>query len=252
MVKTFFDPNWIDLGALGKYGRWLGVNWVWSLGLTIYHCVFSVAIPILLVSLMFPSRSGQSWMSRWKLIVLFILWVTNGVVIFFHLTMYRPPVAHYLLAMVSVAALCILAWWLPQPVFSFYAKRDKPAHPFWFMLIGFLGTLILFFLALVLPNTAVHPGLTMLFMVGDVVFVGWIVLKMSGGGVAWSDRHRLALVAGVLGFFILLSPLQELDKNRTDNTTGMTIVSLTMGIFLFWMMRRVRRTEKSKATVDFA
>jgi len=29
-VKSFFDPNWMDLGILGTYGRWLGVNWVWS------------------------------------------------------------------------------------------------------------------------------------------------------------------------------------------------------------------------------
>jgi hypothetical protein len=28
MVKSFFDPNWMDLGLLGSYGRWAGVNWV--------------------------------------------------------------------------------------------------------------------------------------------------------------------------------------------------------------------------------
>ena len=28
-VKSFFDPNWMDLGILGTYGRWIGVNWVW-------------------------------------------------------------------------------------------------------------------------------------------------------------------------------------------------------------------------------
>jgi hypothetical protein len=37
MVKSFFDPSWMDLGLLGTYGRWAGVNWVWSLDLTIYH-----------------------------------------------------------------------------------------------------------------------------------------------------------------------------------------------------------------------
>ena len=26
MVKSFFDPNWMDLGLLGVYGRWAGVN----------------------------------------------------------------------------------------------------------------------------------------------------------------------------------------------------------------------------------
>ena len=23
MVKSFFDPNWMDLGILGSYGRWM-------------------------------------------------------------------------------------------------------------------------------------------------------------------------------------------------------------------------------------
>lgn len=26
MVKSFFDPGWMDLGVLGVYGRWLEVN----------------------------------------------------------------------------------------------------------------------------------------------------------------------------------------------------------------------------------
>lgn len=36
-VKSFFDPQWMDLGILGVYGRWIGVNWVWSFYLTVYH-----------------------------------------------------------------------------------------------------------------------------------------------------------------------------------------------------------------------
>jgi len=50
MVKNFFDPAWTDFGILGNYGGWLGVNWVWSLMLTIYHAVFSIAIPVVLVN----------------------------------------------------------------------------------------------------------------------------------------------------------------------------------------------------------
>jgi hypothetical protein len=52
MVKSFFDPNWVDLGQLGVYGRWAGVNWVWTISLMIYHAVVSIAIPILLVELL--------------------------------------------------------------------------------------------------------------------------------------------------------------------------------------------------------
>jgi len=61
MVKSFFDPNWMDLGILGVYGRWIGVNWIWSVELTIYHSVVSIVIPIVLVELMYPEIRSQSW-----------------------------------------------------------------------------------------------------------------------------------------------------------------------------------------------
>mgnify|MGYP001154199992 CR=1 FL=1 len=28
VVRSFFNPAWMDLGILGMYGRWMGVNWV--------------------------------------------------------------------------------------------------------------------------------------------------------------------------------------------------------------------------------
>ena len=64
MVKSFFDPAWVDLGLLGTYGRWGGVNWVWCLHLTAFHAVFSIAIPILLVELLFPVHRQERWLGR--------------------------------------------------------------------------------------------------------------------------------------------------------------------------------------------
>jgi len=66
MVKSFFDPKWMDLGILGVYGRWLEVNWVWAEWLTIYHAIFSIAIPITLVELAYPERKSDKWLSNKK------------------------------------------------------------------------------------------------------------------------------------------------------------------------------------------
>ncbi|RJS77070.1 hypothetical protein CW667_04190, partial [Candidatus Bathyarchaeota archaeon] len=59
LVKSFFDPYWMDLGILGVYGRWLEVNWVWTEMLIIYHAVFSISIPIILVELAYPERKFE-------------------------------------------------------------------------------------------------------------------------------------------------------------------------------------------------
>ncbi len=64
LVRSFFNPNWVDLGVLGTYGRWLGVNWVWAEWLTIYHAIFSITIPILLVELSYPQYRARPWLSR--------------------------------------------------------------------------------------------------------------------------------------------------------------------------------------------
>jgi len=241
MCKSFFDPNWPDLKALGGYGRWAGVNWVWNQGLTIYHCVFSIAIPILLVSIMFPARREQPWISRRKFIVLAILWLANAVFIFLFITPYRPPVAHYLLTIAITVGLVVLAGRLPNPVSG---EKKKAVRALWFLPVGFLGTFALFFLEWVMPKTGLHPIFLMLLVTGLVILVGWIMLQMSGGG-GWTERHKLAIASGALGFFILLAPLQELDKTRTDNTTGMAIVGLAMAIFLIWLALRIRAKERS-------
>ena len=153
MVKSFFDPNWMDLDILGSYGRWAGVNWVWSLELTIYHAVFSIAIPILLVSLIFPSRRTEPWVSQRAFRWISLLFVINGLFIFFALTTYRPPVFHFLIAFALVIGLFFLARRLPKTIYS--TTETSQYHTRRFALVGFLGTLAFFLLNWVLPHTPI-------------------------------------------------------------------------------------------------
>jgi hypothetical protein len=73
MVGSFFNPHWMDLGLLGVYGRWLGVNWVWAEMLIIFHSVYSITVSIMLVELTFPKRSNENWVSKkmfWAIVAL--------------------------------------------------------------------------------------------------------------------------------------------------------------------------------------
>jgi len=89
MVKSFFDPGWMDLGILAEYGRWLGLNWVWAEWLTIYHAVFSISIPVALVELAYADRRNERWVGDRKLFALIL--VLGGVTAlgYFALTDYR-------------------------------------------------------------------------------------------------------------------------------------------------------------------
>lgn len=241
MVKSFFDPNWIDLGILGSYGRWAGVNWVWSVQLTIYHALISIAIPILLVELIFPDRRNEAWIGQNGFIILPIILAVDVVLGYFLLTAYRPPAIQYVLTVAIVAATIVLAWRLPSQ--SFAPKSISPRHPFWFWLTGFLGTIAFFIVFAGLPHTTLPPYLTILTGFGLVALLIWLVMHMSSNGAAWTDMHRLAVAAGPLSLFILFSPIQESDISRQDNPAGMTVVGLATLIFLIWLWWWVRKSQ---------
>jgi hypothetical protein len=242
MVKSFFDPNWMDLGLLGKYGRWAGVNWVWSLDLMIYHSVVSIAIPIFLVEHIFPERKHDSWLGSRGRFFFFALVLAVTLLGYFQLTPYRPPALQYLLAISCMLGLISLAKRMPATWLTNHSGAVK--DPFWFGMVGFGAFVCYYFLLYIFPVTRIPVWLTIgatLLALGSVF---GIVHALSGNG-AWIEKHQLGLVSGVLAFFAILAPLQELDETRVDDATGMMWVGVALAVFLFWLWRRGVREEKS-------
>lgn len=240
MVKSFFDPAWQDIGILGSYGRWTGVNWVWSLALTVYHAVISINIPILLTELMFPRMRNDSWLGKKWLIIIGILFLMDIALGYFFLTDYRPGALQYWLAVVVVIALILIARRLPPGLFP--PKLIDMKKPVWFWLIGFLATIVFFVITWALPEVISAPLVVILLLVWLVVLVFWLVLRLSGNGSAWHDTHKLALAGGPLCVLILFTPILELSNGtRSDNTAGMAVVGLAALILLVWLYWMTRR-----------
>ncbi len=59
-LSTLYNPVAKPVGTLGYYGHWLGVSWVWTVGILLVHMVYSVALPILLLNLALPETRGRS------------------------------------------------------------------------------------------------------------------------------------------------------------------------------------------------
>src|SRR5690348_9097582 len=57
-AKTMINPNSPIIGNQ-SYSHWLGVNWVPLASLTIFHSAFSIAVPLLLVELLYPEAKGR-------------------------------------------------------------------------------------------------------------------------------------------------------------------------------------------------
>lgn len=250
--KSFFDPHWPDVGPLGTYGHWLGVNWVWAVHLTGYHAVISILVPITLVELAFPDQRETCWVGsrrRWVL-GLGLGWVVLlGFLVFPDARQpFRPPPVGYALAVLSVATLVWLAARLPAPA---AAGVHAPKRLVRLGLTAFLGTLGWFLAFWVLPHTPVPPAATVGLGLICAGVAAAVIHRLAGNDLAGlAPLQRWALCAGALLFFILLAPIQEAtNAQRPDNTTGMTVVGLVFLLGLLWLGRRLRRATSPPALV---
>jgi len=212
------------------------VNWVWAEWLTIYHAIFSIGIPITLVELAFPESRNESWISSKKLAGLVILLAAVTALGYFGLTAYKPPLLQYMLAFAVVVALLFLAWGMPPNIGK--KGRKGPLKPSRMTVTGFLVATSLFFLFM--AGTYIVPQPPVLMVIGVTLIIAVFNflrrLKWDAGAL----YQKFALTAGATSFLILLTPIQEFDTNRPDNTRGMLIVGIAALILLVLLRRRLR------------
>ncbi len=243
LVKSFFDPHWKDLGQLGTYGRVLDVNWVWSVQLTTFHAIFSIALPILIVNLLFPKRRAERWAGPRVLLLLIVMFGAVVILGSLFVFQYRPALLLYLITFALVAALVLLARYLPRAI-TVTKNIDVP-QPLRFGLVGFLGTLTLFLINWILPTTLTPFWVTILLTLLLAVAIAFVLLRMSGNGSGWKERHQVALVSGALAFFVLLAPIAEITQ-RQRNLTGLTFIALVVVGLLYLLTRRIRKREQKQ------
>jgi hypothetical protein len=240
-AKTFFDPHWHALGLLGSHGRWLGVNWVWAVDLILFHAVFSVALPILLVNLLAPKLQNEPWIGRGAFAVAGILFSLDLLLFFRKGNAYQAPPSYYWLSLAVVALLSLLARYFPKRLLRARPGREVSANRY--TALGFSVTGVWVFLVYGLPANQPRPLVTLALVCALAFCAAWFVMRWSGNGSDWSPRQQFGLLSGALGFFAALAPFQEFNPARSDGARGMALVGLGTFIFLFLVRRHVVRTD---------
>ena len=150
---TFFYSKAAPVGNLGYYGHWLGVNWVWTIGLVIFHSVYSIGLPIFLFGLAIPELKTKSLLSSLgvKIVMLTLIADSVGLFIFvsFIYSGYSPGGELILASAAAITVLIIAARNLPDNFLKTRSGQPKWS-PFKSALVG----------ALLFPATLFAGGLS--------------------------------------------------------------------------------------------
>ena len=232
-VKSFFDPGWQDLGALAEYGRYLGVNWVWAVWLTIYHSAISICLPLLLVALIFPGLKGYPLLGRRGLravAIVFTVDIAFCAVLFTHAQDFFPGTGEYILAFLAAAVLVIAARKIPAGLLS--SSQEAPSwRPWRFGLLGFVFVLGAFVVAGAAPE-GVHPVFVMIALV--ILSAAVLHVLVHRIGCSGNQPHKAFFAVGLMSLFIVLSPIHE-----ANGMVGMSVVGVAFAAFSYWLVRRV-------------
>lgn len=222
-VHTFFQTGGSPVGVLGSFGHFLGVDWLWAVGLTMFHSAYSIALPILLVDLIWPEQRSAPFLGGRALPATLVLYLACVGILGIHPAA-RPslPLALFFLALAGTFA--YLGWRIPADLLR--GRDGPPTAGRWGWIGAGVGYYVLLTLAVFAgPSLLRIPilciGACLLGGVAIVVYVRrhvgtdespipryWFAVGMFLGLFAWDVPVEFVAVPGILlvtgGFVVLL------------------------------------------------
>lgn len=243
VARSVWDPEWAELGAIRDYSYWEGVTWTYAAVLLHFHLLVSILASIGLAHLIYPSRRQESWVNNRQLTWCFIglalwmpaLWLLNPFV---------PTLPALIFSCGAIVGLAYLARHWPESVFP--QRAGTSTRPLWYGVLAAVNMTVIFLAVFVLPETDAAwlpswPITLAGIVILDVLMFG-LILRWSGNGSAWDDRHKLAFIAGVLAFFIAFGFLQDFEQFG-----GLSLVAIVTiwGLRRLWLQTKTRILEAS-------
>jgi len=208
-----FDPDSAAFGVLGSYGRWLGVNWVWAIGLVmLVHPLFSVSLPILQHRLALPETRGRSLVGSRGL----GLAVVGLGIDALRTPLFVGTIQHFFAGPILwtgsclvIAALVVAAYLVPRDLLR--PKADTPrVRPLSFFILGAVFIWGVTLGADFLANLNVPPIVVAFFFIaiGGLALI-WVLRNVGQNS---NQRHLDALAAGLVASLIPWDSLVNLGR----------------------------------------
>ncbi len=255
--QSWFNPRWINPPDANRLFQ---VNWMLALVFTTIHVTLSIMSSVIIAEALFPRQAERPWLDQkgfvglalWLGLVASVLFFTYGFVNFHGKGYDHPPVTYGI-----APILFVLFLWLGlrQRKASVSARSGDPQRPSpnlgMVRLAAFVAASVvlvnLFLLRNIIPIAFIPFGL-----VAAVDMLSVLVVRRWSKRSGWGASHRLALVSGVMGVFIVCSPIFEfvLPRKPGQNSAGLTLVNLLALAGLIWLAWHVKRQGSMRVLVS--
>ncbi len=226
-VHTFFLASGSPVGdVLESYLRYAGVNWVWAVEITAFHTVFSIALPILLLSLAYPQYSKDRLLTSRssKLVILIYL---LDVIIIDMVASSKPSFLYDLLFVAIVVVLIVFARRISPLAIS--SKGDQRRHPRKTLLAG-LGVFPAYVMyAIIIPGLTLNMPLSPFVDIILSITTYLTLLRYATHNLCGGDNARLIfnLCVGLLIPLFLWAEILEISE-VVPAITVVVIVAILM------------------------
>lgn len=231
-VHTFFQTRGNPVGVLGSYGHVWGTNWVWAVGLATFHAVYSIALPILLVQLLYPEWATQRVTTNRGLAFAGGAYLVD--VVFLDAIAPSKPALGPFLFFVGVVGLLVYAA-LRAPGDLLTSRVPAPDwRPTRFVLLGLVFFPLWIFTSAFAPALRLPPVAAIAIFLGVLAATGTAVVRH--GGVRSNEVAKLALAGGLLGALLPWELLLDLGQNP-----GVVLVAALAIVLLLYLRRQIAR-----------
>ncbi|MCI4323473.1 MAG: hypothetical protein L3K03_05560 [Thermoplasmata archaeon] len=237
-VHTWFQTGGPPVFALGSYGHFLGINWIWATGLTTFHSLYSIALPLLLLDLIYPEIQGKPILTGRRQIGWVAAFYVIDVAVFAALAPSRPDLLGWVVCVTGVATLTYLAMTVSPSALGIRPGRPTASNNAFF-LVGTSWMIVYLLFVLGAPGLHIPPVVAIAAFLAFLL-LPWYYLRAHLGSEK-NERAIFSLAAGLLAALIGFAVLVILGG---DIAVG---VPVALGIaFLLLFGREVDRREAAR------
>jgi hypothetical protein len=233
-LSTLFNSHAGVVGTLGFYGHFLGVSWVWLVGVLAVHMVFSISMPIYLFDLALPAMRGVPLLTR-RGIATAIGVLTFDTAALMAVTAlglgFFAGLPLFIGSLAAVAGLVLLARWLPADTLR--ARTERPAaRPLVLGLLGFAFFPSVLVVEAVAGKLGAPAALTFVLVVVLLGILIFALLRLVGRRA--NEPHLLALAVGLIAPIVFVGVVGQFSL-------PVVLVADAAAAWFFWhLWRRYR------------